>query len=252
MILKWPTTVGFACLDLFTDGTCLFPKEPKLRFAAWAVTWASAGTNSLDHCVLSAGHLSGVHQSSYRAELVALLVALKISLESKTRVRIWCDCQSVVNTFRFLQSGGCVLNNQAHSDLWAEVSRCLQLIPEGNVLVGKVVSHGSQQAALTDLESWVFWHNQLADSAAASYNVKRTSEFWQIWGQLVRELFLLRAVQSDICRLIVRIGLKRRGFSGSKQSASVVRNEVETGGPDSRVESSGVAVQHWTFTAALV
>lgn len=252
--LHWPQADHMECFDIFTDGTCLFPKEPKLRFAGWAVTWASAGTNSLDHVVLAAGHLRGVHESSFRAELVALIVALQVAADTCKPVRIWCDCQSVVNTFRFLQCGGVVQCNDAHNDLWDEVAAILAIIPEGNVSVGKVLSHGSQGAALTEFESWIFWHNQLVDVAAADYNVKRSNVFWVKWSQVVREVFQLRAVQHEIYKLIIKIGRKRsKGVTKPQQnrvSSSAV--EEEHGGPDSGVRSCGQVPQQWQYTAALV
>ena len=254
-VMQAPTAIELPFVDLFTDGTCLFPKEPKLRFASWAVTCASSGTNSLDHKVLSAGHVNGIHQSSYRAELVALSVALQIAVRSGKKARVWCDCQSVVTRCRWLQTGGKLKLNDPHSDLWSAVLDRLFSVPHGTVRVGKVMSHGSHRAAQTELETWVFWHSQLVDSAAAEYNVRRPRTFWLQWGQVVRELHLLRAIHADIFQLIIRIGHKQRGRTAVGSSSQFGPDRADhfgdPGGPDT-VGVIGQTPIQWQYTAQLV
>ena len=251
-----PRDADLAVLDLFTDGTCLFPGEPKIRFAGWAVTWASSGTNSLDHEVLAAGHVSGVHQSSYRAELVAIGVAFKIAVDSGKPTRIWCDCDSIVKRCRRLQSGGRIKPNASHSDLWEEINLLICSATKGNVQVGKVMSHGSLSLARSELETWIFWHNQLVDTAAADFNVRRSTAFWTRWMQVVRELFFLRAIHADIFKLIIRIGRSKKVQSGAEQSQQDVAVGYDedgggSGGP-SMIDASGHIPKQWIFTAPLV
>ena len=81
--------------DLFVDGTCAHPAEPKLRYGAWAVT----ARRLANHLVLG-GHVQDLCQSAFRAELTAATRCMK--------VRLWCDCQGVVSgeaeqsSFRFV------------------------------------------------------------------------------------------------------------------------------------------------------
>ena len=254
-VMQAPADTDLHYVDLFTDGTCLFPKEPKLRFAGWAVTWASSGTNSLDHSVLSAGHVSGIHQTSYRAELVALSVALQIAVRSGKKTRIWCDCQAVVNRCRWLQAGGKLKLNDPHSDLWSTVLDRLFSVSPGTVRIGKVMSHGSHRAAQSELETWVFWHSQLVDAAAADFNVKRPTSFWLQWSQVVRELHLLRMIHADIFQLIIRIGHKKRGRTAIASTQPYEQTEFEQsgdpGGPDTASGIGQTPIQ-WRYTAQLV
>ena len=67
-----PPTHGFLKrLELFLDGTCAYPRETRLRYAAWAVTMVLGPAGSLDNQLLLGGHVSGLCQSAFRAELTA-------------------------------------------------------------------------------------------------------------------------------------------------------------------------------------
>ena len=82
-------------LELFSDGTAAYPRDAKLRFAAWAVTMVSA-QGVLDNQLLMGGHVTGLIQSPFRAELTAVLQAVKWAVQRQQKIRLWCDCQSVV------------------------------------------------------------------------------------------------------------------------------------------------------------
>ena len=67
-------------IDLFTDGSCLLPREHHLRLAAWAVTVAApVGEPAV---ILAAGPVPGLVQTAYRGELSAVLSALKYAQAS--------------------------------------------------------------------------------------------------------------------------------------------------------------------------
>ena len=66
------------CIHLFTDGSCLFQQDPALRFASFAVVLADPAGDASDSLVVDVGHLPGVLQSSYRAEIYALLRAVML------------------------------------------------------------------------------------------------------------------------------------------------------------------------------
>ena len=70
-------------LDLFTDGSCLFPTDPDCRLAAFSVVHAAPfALDYTKHCFrpIVAQPLSGVLQSAFRAELQAVVVALSPDL----------------------------------------------------------------------------------------------------------------------------------------------------------------------------
>ena len=62
-------------VDVFVDGTAANPREPRLRYAAWAVTLAEPG--SLTNTLLMGGHVQGLCQTPFRAELTAVFQALQ-------------------------------------------------------------------------------------------------------------------------------------------------------------------------------
>lgn len=81
--------------NLFVDGSCLLSHEPSLRIAAWAVTWAGADLDSIEHRIVCAGHVPGLLQSAYRGELWALLMALQVAVSSDIDVLV---CQGSSET----------------------------------------------------------------------------------------------------------------------------------------------------------
>ena len=79
-------------LHLFTDGSCFNPAYPQCRVASWAVACVNAPGSFVCHNVGS-GPLPGLMQSSYRAEVFAVLQAILIARNQKGQVFIWTDCK---------------------------------------------------------------------------------------------------------------------------------------------------------------
>ena len=79
------------CLHLFTDGSCSQPGQGHLseRKAAWSVVQAKP--RSCDNTVLASGVLPGSAQSSFRAELFAILMAVQFS----NHLVLHTDCMAV-------------------------------------------------------------------------------------------------------------------------------------------------------------
>lgn len=85
-------------IDLFTDGTCMWPTK-EYRIAAWPVVQATHYTADMtrqNSRVIAVGHVQGILQSAYRAELSAVCAALRFCNLTRQPVRLWCDCQGVV------------------------------------------------------------------------------------------------------------------------------------------------------------
>ena len=139
-------------VDVFVDGTAAFPKEAKLRYAAWVVTCAPGGPGTLDNQVVAGGHVRGLVQSPYRAELSAVHAALQWAADQHIKVRIWGDCQGVCQGVRRLLRGGRVKTNGPHSDLWQAIRTLLDGIDASDVVVCKVMSHGDVKQATSPLE----------------------------------------------------------------------------------------------------
>ena len=63
-------------MDLFTDGSCTQPGEPRLRLASWTITVDSVHATP---SVLASGPLPGICQTTFRAELFAIRVLFPFS-----------------------------------------------------------------------------------------------------------------------------------------------------------------------------
>ena len=172
--------LGDGPMDLFTDGSCIDPKHPDTRVAAWAVV---QGYVEGSPRVVASGPLHGLIQTAYRAEISAALHACRRALESRRAARIWCDCQGVVTRLRRLISGSWQPTAGSSSyDLWLELAEVVSQCP-GLLQVLKVAAHDDDDTY--DVASlWVLHHNRLADEAASAANASRGEEFWQQWTEL--------------------------------------------------------------------
>ena len=154
-----PPVASEALVDLFTDGTGAYPRHPKLRFAAYAVTMAPGGPGTLDNSLLLGGHVNGISQTPYRAELLAMLAAATWACQRQQPVRIWCDCQGVVTGMRRLLRRLPLKRNRPHSDLWDQLGSLVGSMDAGMLQIHKVVSHGQISLATGPMEEWAYWHN---------------------------------------------------------------------------------------------
>ena len=195
-------------IDLFVDGSAACPNEPKLRYAAWAVTVASGGPGDLRHEVLLGGHVSGLNQSAYRAELTAVVEALRWAKRHDLAVRIWTDCLSVYRGVRGLQQGASVRVNRPHSDLWLQLADLFADWGETQVQFAKGMSHGVVARADDPVEAWAFWHNKLVDEAAVLINNRRSDAFWQSWERLSAALVFHRKLHRAILQVLLQSGRK--------------------------------------------
>ena len=189
-------------LELFVDGTAAHPTEVKLRFAAWAVTLVSK-VGILDNQLLMGGHVAGLCQSPFRAELTAVVHAVTWAVARGQAVRLWCDCQSVVRGVNRLLRRRPLKKNVPHSDLWGQLAEVLSGHEE-QVQIWKVVSHCAINKALDPVEQWAYWHNNLTDKAAEDINYRRSPEFWTVWEGLCHALSFHRKLHGAIQRVLLQ------------------------------------------------
>ena len=189
-------------LEVFTDGTAAFPQDVKLRFAAWAVTVA-AGCGLMDNQILMGGHVQGLCQTAYRAELTAIVHVVTWAVKRRQQIRLWCDCQSVVRGVLRLLHKKPLRRNVPHSDLWWQLREVLDG-SEALVQVRKVVSHCLVQNACDPIEQWAYWHNNLTDKAAEAINVRRPQVFWDVWRGLHSALHFHRQLHWAIQRVLLQ------------------------------------------------
>ena len=198
---------GSLALDLFCGGTCRYPESKPLRLAAWAVTMALPGGNAFDNELLAAGLLPGSHQSAFRAELLGFRHALAIAAQTHAiSIRVWCDCQSVVNISRRLQLKQLRLKpNSSHADIWQEIIRLLDVLQD-RVVICQVYAHNQITSGLSEIEVWAYWHNSLTDIAAAKTNATRSEVVWDCWCEAAADYKWYSELFLEVAKLHVSIG----------------------------------------------
>ena len=75
---------------LLTDGACMLQGVRGLALAGWGVISASTGE------VVSHGPLHGVWQTAPRAELCAVISAVRWAIAMRVSVNLWTGCKHVV------------------------------------------------------------------------------------------------------------------------------------------------------------
>lgn len=174
-------------VDLFTDGSCLWPKKPRYRIAAWSVCKAGTSAQMIESDIVQAGPLPGIIQSAFRAEVFAIHVAIRWGVIHRCFLRLWCDCLGVVDRLQhMLDTGTGVKPNIPHADLWNLIFDDLQILGFHRVKVTKVPAHQLLQQLDSEYEFWVALHNGLADRAARLANLCRSVDFWAVHQQQVR------------------------------------------------------------------
>ena len=185
VVPKCPCPADSDWIDLFTDGSCMFPKVSEYRFSAWAVCYAPPPHlefESTDVKVLSAAPLGGLIQTAFRSELFALMVALTWAVDWCKSVRIWTDCQGVLDKFSLILDGGHRIQNcGSNNDLWEECERLYQELGRGRVQTAKVEAHQTWSSETTEVIRWTWISNACVDAAAKAANNQRTPEEWDLW-----------------------------------------------------------------------
>lgn len=239
-------------VDLFVDGACACPTQARLRFASWAVTVAVPWVSLLEHRVIASGHLPGCLQSSYRAELVAIIQALKVAKPTEHKVRIWGDNKAVVKMVRRCLAGYVDHHKFSHSDLIWELVQVVDDDLRQRVQVLKVTSHCQQRLATNSLEEWAFWHNQLVDEAACAANYRRDQHFWTTWFEASESLRFQGQVLAAVQQVLLNVGRADKRLQHEQERQTTMHDADDYGqwkppeGNEPRVD-----VSEWKQSAAL-
>ena len=97
-------------IRVFTDGSAFDPTCKYMARAGWGVYYTA------DHPCNAHGHIFGPIQTSYRAEVRAVIHVLRTAVNPTI---IYCDCLSVVNIVQqILANNATDVGNFADGDLW--------------------------------------------------------------------------------------------------------------------------------------
>ena len=190
-------------LRIFTDGACEDPRQPYVRFAGWGVILATLHFGCPSAAEIDSGWLPGVLQSSYRAEVFAVLRALQIALKLGRRAHIWTDCNSVLSQLTSILLGRNVPTSVPHGDLWTRIAGLVRTLGVQAMRATKVASHVDEAEQMTPLDLWSTHWNGHADTAAGNANLERPAAFWSL---LERHRLATRAAH-EISRHVQRVQL---------------------------------------------
>ena len=211
-----PCAVDFSPVgwnSVFTDGSCLWQSNPVFRVASWGAVladpfrgqWTFSGPS-----VLCAGHLPGLCQTAFRAELFALGVVLHHASLGGFRVKVFSDCLGVVNKYNLFTRGQLKLKpNSSNADLWAWVLASVDRLDACNVQVIKTPAHRSVASATTRYEAWLFWNNTAADRVARCANLDRGEDFWACWTKHVTAVTAAALLHEQAWVLHLRVAMLR-------------------------------------------
>eukprot|EP00438_Fugacium_kawagutii_P001377 Skav209295 [mRNA] locus=scaffold994:15616:25217:+ [translate_table: standard] len=197
-------TAGDAPLDLFTDGTCRSPQEPVVRLAAWSVVQSIGMWDEARHQLISHGGVPGQWQTIQRAEITAVLSALRTGIRMQRAVRIWCDNALVVRRFQAMQRGSFQVHpSQADHDLWQLMHELLQQ-SHVDTTICKVYSH--QTFGEDELDNWAFAGNAAADMAAADALLQLPAHVLVAQGKAEQAMRRAKDLALAVSRTIIAVG----------------------------------------------
>ena len=182
---------------LFTDGTCT-QDTSGLNLAAWGVVLANTGHT------LAAGPVHGVLQTTPRAELCAVLAAVKWIVQARVVATLWIDALAVASGVSGILQGLEVGRFCENADLWEDIESWLQQA-RGGLIVQHIPSHLEVSACVDPFEEWVAVWNGKADQAAGLANSNRGQQVWDVveqarsdWHRTATDVRRLRRLYFDI------------------------------------------------------
>ena len=185
--------------NLFTDGACMLQDVKGLALAGWGVISASTGE------VVSCGPLHGVWQTAPRAELCAVISAVRWAIAMRVSVNLWTDCKHVVlGVQRLLDSpwDPLPIDNQ---DLWSQLAQLLQQIESGSLHIVHIPSHLDPARCESPFEEWVARNNAHADTVAGMANNNRSYAFQQLYLQVINEQLELKSIIRALRGIFFRV-----------------------------------------------
>eukprot|EP00438_Fugacium_kawagutii_P022163 Skav235761 [mRNA] locus=scaffold803:461046:465992:+ [translate_table: standard] len=150
-------------LYVFTDGSGLHPTEAPVRLVAWAWVLASA-VGETDFRIKASGGVPGMWQTILRAEICAVVSALKYAIAVNKAITIFSDNDVVVKRLNRIRQGWYPHGLQSDGDLWGVVVHLCRKL-EFRFQCVHVHSHQNSRL-LSPEEEWVCSGNSAADVAA--------------------------------------------------------------------------------------
>eukprot|EP00438_Fugacium_kawagutii_P017634 Skav235508 [mRNA] locus=scaffold625:506698:513465:- [translate_table: standard] len=166
---------------LYTDGSCLHPKSPQCRIASFAVVQALPGGQL---GTIRSGLLPGSHQTPYRAELYAVVLAFA----AHSRPLVFSDCLGVVRRCRKLlqakQQDAPLKLPSSNTDLWTMFCQQLDQVDLAYADIQWIPGHQTWQdcAGSARVHAWFNqWADRIAKQALQDHRTQLYLAHLQAW-----------------------------------------------------------------------
>eukprot|EP00438_Fugacium_kawagutii_P033866 Skav201111 [mRNA] locus=scaffold185:91068:95178:+ [translate_table: standard] len=191
--------------DVFTDGSCFHSSDVQKRVAGFAITQCGPSRTVDSAILVGSGVLPGLLQSAFRAELLAILLAMELAVRDGVRLRLWTDCLSAVHRIHSLQKLAKKRGvNSAHSDLWRRVWSAMRKLGDDRFLITHVPAHRTGPQ-LDAFEEWTASHNNAVDHAAQCANLHRGTWFAAFYSGHCEQVDVARGISRSVQRGLVAI-----------------------------------------------
>eukprot|EP00435_Cladocopium_sp_Y103_P076071 s49_g75.t1 len=193
-------------LDLFTDGSCLGPRDPLSRLASWGVVQGVPSVD-MDFAPVAAGLLPGRFQTVTRAEMFAAVIACRYANMRQKPFRLWIDNQHVVKCLRHFARQATFLsqpqrpNHDLLQQLWEAFNAARPLF----LGVYKVMSHQHVTSEQTPAEAWIIRGNHAAD-ALAMYEFSNHTALLSLRSTLLTEISSAESQRDWAHHVFIQVG----------------------------------------------
>ena len=224
-------------VHLFTDGSCWRPDTPVLSLGAWAVVSAT------HDAILAAGVLPGLDQSSDRAEVYALVVAVEWAINFAQPVTLWSDSSYASSGLQRLLVDRADIPEGADNDLWLR----LQAVLHGSELcirIQHVVAHRAF-GSVQDLDEWTAYWNSRADRAAVAAHRTRSPMTMMLWKQLCADF------ERTSTELTLLVDFHVALSVAAQSHAMVLPTDADDESPDVGIPALPLHDHDWAFDLPL-
>ena len=190
-------------MDLFTDGR-LPVTRPSHRSISHMGCGCWFGHRWTSEFRVFAGRgLPGQWQTSLRAELTAVIMAVTFSIQKRQSARLWCDNATVVRRMQQLQAGAISLRpSMSDHDLWSLLHSLLHDAPV-DIWIFKVASH-QEDPLDDDFLCWVFAGNRSADFHALLVMTQLPEPLLQVQAEHAEDVRVNRRCNKNFTRTLPR------------------------------------------------
>ena len=189
---------------VFTDGSHIIYEPAGVSLASWGIVNATANN------VVAAGHVPGLGQTIGRAELTAIIHAMRWGLSYHVSICVWSDAASVVQRLRRFLKGdtSCLLTSLDNHDLWDDAAALVAQFEPSQLRLEWVPSH-LDEAKCDDLGmEWASRWNGIVDEVAGQHiralptslqgildALSKHQSLWQSKLQALKKFYLLVAAE---------------------------------------------------------